>query len=101
LARSGAALGLGDAALGREVAAFEYPVRAWGNIIYERLVLHDSERDYIRIQQRDNVRTIITTYNLLLKDLSSSVIAENLALRLLTPLKVLFGESEIKGLRSQ
>jgi DNA polymerase III delta prime subunit len=101
LARSGAALWLGDAALGREVAAFEYPVRAWGNIIYERLVLHDSERDYIRIQQRDNVRTIITTYNLLLKDLSSSVIAENLALRLLTPLKVLFGESEIKGLRSQ
>jgi hypothetical protein len=33
LARSGAALGLGDAALGREVAAFEYPVRAGGNII--------------------------------------------------------------------
>jgi len=101
LARSGAALGLGDAALGREVAAFEYPVRAGGNIIYERLVLRDAERDYIRTQQRNNVRAIITTYNLLLKDLSSSVVAENLALRLLTPLKVLFGESEIKGLRSQ
>lgn len=101
MARSGAALGLGDAALGREVAAFEYPVRAGGNVIYERLVLRDAERDYIRIQQRNNVRAIITTYNLLLKDLSSSVVAENLALRLLTPLKVLFGESEIKGLRSQ
>ncbi len=87
-------------AAGKEVAVIEYPARSGGYTTRERLVLRESGKDYIRILYENDVRIVETTYGLVMKDLSSSIVAENLAVRLLTPFDALMGEDEVGSLRS-
>lgn len=81
------------------VGVLDYPVKKGEGELRERLTLLDSPQAEIEISYTEGCREITASYNLMQRDASSSLLGDNLALRLLTPFTIHIGENKIRHLQ--
>ncbi|GBC71968.1 hypothetical protein HRbin02_01757 [Candidatus Calditenuaceae archaeon HR02] len=82
------------------VAVLEYPVKSDGLVIAERLVLSSDERRGLEVSVGDSRREIVAPLGFVKRDISSSILGDSLAIRLLTPFQVVHGGEIIRQLES-
>ncbi|MEM0444999.1 MAG: lipopolysaccharide kinase InaA family protein [Nitrososphaerota archaeon] len=82
------------------VAVLDYPVKKGGEELRERITLRDSPYAELETSYSDRCKEITASYTLMHRDASSSMLGDNLALRLLTPLNIHHGEDKVKHLQS-
>ncbi len=82
------------------VAVLEYPVKSDGSMIAERLALSCDEHRGLEVSVGDGRREIVAPLGFVKRDVSSSILGDSLAIRLLTPFEVIQGGDIIGQLQS-
>jgi tRNA A-37 threonylcarbamoyl transferase component Bud32 len=82
------------------VAVLEYPVKSDGSVIAERLAMSGDERRGLEVSVDDGRREIVAPLGFVKRDVSSSILGDSLAIRLLTPFEVVQGGEVISQLQS-
>lgn len=81
-------------------AVLEYPVKSDGSVIAERLALSGDEGGGLEVSVGEGRREIVAPLSFVKRDVSSSILGDSLAIRLLTPFEVVQGEEVIGQLQS-